>query len=75
MTATCSHDLRRATLACALSVLLASLAGCGQKGPLTLPDSARPIERLPTTTGEPDQSGTEPSTDENEKKERTGNER
>ena len=24
----------------------ASLAGCGQRGPLTLPESARPIQRL-----------------------------
>jgi predicted small lipoprotein YifL len=55
--------------------LFASLAGCGQKGPLTLPDSARPIERLPATTGDTGQSGTAPSTDENEKKERTENER
>jgi predicted small lipoprotein YifL len=75
MTAMHSHLLRRATLACALSVLLTSLTGCGQKGPLTLPEPARPIERLPTTTGDTDQPSTEPSTDENEKKERTGNER
>ena len=34
---------------CRRFVLLAALgwlAGCGQRGPLTLPDSARPIERL-----------------------------
>jgi predicted small lipoprotein YifL len=31
---------------CAL-LALAALASCGQRGPLTLPDSARPIERVP----------------------------
>lgn len=29
-----------------LVVTLAALAGCGQRGPLTLPDSARPIQRI-----------------------------
>jgi predicted small lipoprotein YifL len=30
----------------ALFVAFAALGGCGQRGPLTLPDSARPIEPL-----------------------------
>jgi len=30
----------------ALLAALVGLLGCGQRGPLTLPDSARPIERL-----------------------------
>ncbi len=30
----------------ALLAVFVALAGCGQRGPLTLPDSARPIERL-----------------------------
>jgi predicted small lipoprotein YifL len=29
-----------------LVVAFAAVAGCGQRGPLTLPDSARPIQRL-----------------------------
>jgi predicted small lipoprotein YifL len=29
---------------------VAVAAGCGQRGPLTLPDDARPIERLPQPT-------------------------
>ena len=36
--------ITRAAAAAALLVL--ALTGCGQRGPLTLPDSARPIERL-----------------------------
>jgi predicted small lipoprotein YifL len=75
MTAARLHRLRRAAAACALGLLCASLAGCGQKGPLTLPDSTQPIETLPPTTGAGSPSGTEQSTDENEKKERTENER
>ena len=30
----------------ALLAVFVALSGCGQRGPLTLPDSARPIERL-----------------------------
>ncbi|HEX7237504.1 MAG TPA: lipoprotein [Gammaproteobacteria bacterium] len=34
-------------LAASLAALLgATVAGCGQTGPLTLPESARPIERV-----------------------------
>ena len=29
------------------ATIAAVLSGCGQRGPLTLPDDARPIERLP----------------------------
>ena len=28
------------------ALLVATIAGCGQTGPLTLPESARPIERV-----------------------------
>ncbi len=31
----------------ALLLFAAALAGCGQRGPLTLPASAQPIKRLP----------------------------
>jgi predicted small lipoprotein YifL len=40
---------RAVRAAFALGVLLAAfgtLLGCGQRGPLTLPESARPVERL-----------------------------
>jgi predicted small lipoprotein YifL len=31
-----------------LASLIAAVAGCGQQGPLVLPDDARPIERADT---------------------------
>jgi predicted small lipoprotein YifL len=42
-------------LLAALLAALALLAGCGQRGPLTLPDSARPIDRLDPASGAPTQ--------------------
>jgi predicted small lipoprotein YifL len=39
--------------------LVAAAAGCGQQGPLTLPDDARPIERIDPATGEPQQTDEE----------------
>jgi predicted small lipoprotein YifL len=54
--------------AAALAILFGALAACGQRGPLTLPDSARPIEALPSgpaaPPGDPDtvpQSGVTPA--------------
>jgi predicted small lipoprotein YifL len=39
----------------AVALLAAACAvGCGQQGPLTLPDEARPIERLETPPAEPE---------------------
>jgi|RhiMetStandDraft_4_1073278.scaffolds.fasta_scaffold739299_2 predicted small lipoprotein YifL len=32
------------------ALLVATIAGCGQTGPLTLPESARPIERVDQPT-------------------------
>jgi predicted small lipoprotein YifL len=32
------------------ALLVAAVAGCGQTGPLSLPESARPIERVDQTT-------------------------
>jgi predicted small lipoprotein YifL len=49
---------RRARGFCGLVLVLltASTAGCGQQGPLVLPEDARPIERLETPPGaEPDE--------------------
>lgn len=38
----------RARRGAAVAALIAALlSGCGQTGPLALPDSARPIERVP----------------------------
>jgi predicted small lipoprotein YifL len=45
--------------ALALAALLASAAGCGQQGPLVLPDSARPVERIDTPAAEPEQNDDE----------------
>ncbi|HVJ30407.1 MAG TPA: lipoprotein [Gammaproteobacteria bacterium] len=36
----------RARIACLAALLAATLAGCGQTGPLALPENARPIERV-----------------------------
>ena len=40
-------------------VLAAGAAGCGQQGPLALPESARPIERIEQPAASPDQSDDE----------------
>ncbi len=47
-------------LAAILSVLSAAAAGgCGQQGPLTLPEDARPIERIDPATTEPGETDDE----------------
>jgi predicted small lipoprotein YifL len=44
----------------ALGILLATgAAGCGQQGPLVLPDEARPVERIDPPPGEPEQTDDE----------------
>jgi predicted small lipoprotein YifL len=59
-------------------VLLTLLGGCGQRGPLTLPESAQPVERLdpaaapPTTEPSAAETSEEP---EDEDAERSENER
>ena len=49
-----------------LGVLLAAaaLAGCGQRGPLVLPESAQPIEPAPADA--PTAPGSDPQDDERE---------
>jgi predicted small lipoprotein YifL len=48
----------RAVIGCAM--LAAGAAGCGQQGPLVLPEDARPIERVdPSATDEPEQNDDE----------------
>ena len=53
----------RARVAFLATVLVATLAGCGQTGPLTLPENARPIERVDQPT-EPEQQQTDDEQDE-----------
>ncbi|HEY3518176.1 MAG TPA: lipoprotein [Gammaproteobacteria bacterium] len=55
----------RARVAFLAALLVATLAGCGQTGPLTLPENARPIERVDQPT-EPEQ----PQTDDERQDER-----
>lgn len=51
----------RARVACLAVVLVTTVAGCGQTGPLTLPENARPIERV-DQPAEPEQQ--QPTDDE-----------
>jgi predicted small lipoprotein YifL len=51
----------RARVACLAAMLVATVAGCGQTGPLTLPENARPIERV-DQPAEPEQQ--QPTDDE-----------
>jgi predicted small lipoprotein YifL len=44
------------------AALAAAAAGCGQQGPLVLPDDARPIERVDPPSSEP-----APNDDEDER--------
>ena len=46
-----------ASIALLAALLAASVAGCGQTGPLALPESARPIE--PATPAQPDETDDE----------------
>jgi predicted small lipoprotein YifL len=39
-----------------LAAVLASAAGCGQQGPLVLPQDARPVERIDPAAPEPEQA-------------------
>jgi predicted small lipoprotein YifL len=47
-----------------LLALASAFAGCGQRGPLTLPASARPVERLDPTAAPPAEEPAEPEEDE-----------
>ena len=37
----------------------AAAASCGQQGPLVLPEDARPVERIDSPAGEPEQTDDE----------------
>jgi predicted small lipoprotein YifL len=47
----------RVVIGCAL--LAAGAAGCGQQGPLVLPEDTRPIERVDSAATEPEQNDDE----------------
>jgi predicted small lipoprotein YifL len=51
--------MRAAARVLALAALLAGVAGCGQQGPLVLPEDARPVERIDPPSGEPEQTDDE----------------
>jgi predicted small lipoprotein YifL len=48
----------RTRVALLAALLAATVAGCGQTGPLTLPENARPIERV-DQPAEPEQQQTD----------------
>jgi predicted small lipoprotein YifL len=47
---------QRVRVAVLCAVLAAGAAGCGQQGPLTLPESARPIERIEQPSADPERN-------------------
>jgi predicted small lipoprotein YifL len=49
-----SRSLRLSFALCVALATFASLAGCGQRGPLTLSESQRPIQRLDTGAASPE---------------------
>ena len=53
-----------------LLALASAFAGCGQRGPLTLPASARPVERLDPNAAAPADEPAEPEEDERTDSER-----
>ena len=53
----------RALCGIVLVMLAASTAGCGQQGPLVLPEDARPIERL-----EPPPGGAQPEAQDDDER-------
>ena len=46
----------RARLRILATILAAAASGCGQQGPLVLPQDARPIERIDSPAAEPQQT-------------------
>jgi predicted small lipoprotein YifL len=49
----------RARLALLAAFVAAAASGCGQTGPLELPENARPIERVEQPAAQPDQTDDE----------------
>jgi predicted small lipoprotein YifL len=48
-----------ARVALLAAVMAAAVSGCGQTGPLSLPENARPIERVEPAPAQPDQTDEE----------------
>jgi predicted small lipoprotein YifL len=51
--------MTRARVAVLCALLAAGATGCGQQGPLALPESARPIERIEPPPADPAQTDDE----------------
>jgi len=49
----------RARVALLAALVAATVSACGQTGPLSLPEDARPIERAEPATPQPDQTDDE----------------
>jgi len=49
-----SRNARLSFATAAALAVFASLAGCGQRGPLTLPESQRPVQRLDNGAAAPE---------------------
>jgi len=49
----------RARVALLAAVVAAAVSGCGQTGPLSLPEDARPVERAEPPSAQPDQTDDE----------------
>jgi predicted small lipoprotein YifL len=54
----------RACIALCAAVLAAATSGCGQTGPLTLPENQRPIERVDQPTAPEQQQSDDERSDE-----------
>ena len=46
----------RARLGILATIVAAAASGCGQQGPLVLPQDARPLERIDSPAAEPQQT-------------------
>ncbi|HET7131177.1 MAG TPA: hypothetical protein VFJ95_02970 [Gammaproteobacteria bacterium] len=57
-------------LVAALLAAAAAAGGCGQRGPLALPDSARPVQRVEPAPGSGSQAPRESTDEENGENER-----
>jgi len=57
----------RSVQVAAVALLAAVLAGCGQRGPLALPEAAQPIERLPQPPAPSSDSESQEDERENER--------
>jgi predicted small lipoprotein YifL len=61
------HVLRNVLLG---AVLVGGIMACGQRGPLVLPEQARPIQRIEVPQPQPEAQPPEKQSDEQQKNER-----